>query len=92
MWVYWGAAVGVGPGEQCPQQQEAEREPLAVGRGAYGGQRGGGRRRKGTNTATGPGGGGAGVGGRPGRENAELAGRQIPPAAKPVISRHIPAV
>ena len=42
--MYWGAAVGVGPGEQCPQQQEAEREPLAVGRGAYGGQRGGGHR------------------------------------------------
>ena len=32
-----GAAVGVGPGEQCPQHQEAERERQAVGQGAYGG-------------------------------------------------------
>ena len=35
-----GAAIGVGPGEQCPQQQEAERERQAVGRCAYGGWRG----------------------------------------------------
>ena len=35
-----GAAVGVGPGEQCPQHQEAERERQAVGQGAYGGRRG----------------------------------------------------
>ena len=35
-----GAAVGVGPGEQCPQHQEAEREQQAVGQGAYGGRRG----------------------------------------------------
>ena len=34
------AAVGVGRGEQCPQQQEAERERQAVGQGAYGGRRG----------------------------------------------------
>ena len=34
-----GAAVGVGPGEQCPQHQEAERERQAVGQGAYGGRR-----------------------------------------------------
>ena len=36
-----GAAAVVGPGEQCPQHQEAERERQAVGRGAHGGQRGG---------------------------------------------------
>ena len=30
-----GAAVGIGPGEQCPQQQEAECEWQAVGRGPY---------------------------------------------------------
>ena len=30
-----GAAVGVGPGEQCPQHQEAERERQSVGQGAY---------------------------------------------------------
>ena len=35
-----GAAVGVSPGEQCPQHQEAERERQAVGQGAYGGRRG----------------------------------------------------
>ena len=35
-----GAAVGVSPGEQCPQHQEAEREGQAVGQGAYGGRRG----------------------------------------------------
>ena len=35
-----GAAVGVGPGEQCPQHQEAERERQAVGQDAYGGRRG----------------------------------------------------
>ena len=35
-----GAAVGIGPGEQCPQHQEAERERQAVGLGAYGGRRG----------------------------------------------------
>ena len=35
-----GAAVGVSPGEQCPQHQEAEREWQAVGQGAYGGRRG----------------------------------------------------
>ena len=34
------AAVGVSPGEQCPQHQEAERERQAVGPGAYGGRRG----------------------------------------------------
>ena len=34
-----GAAVGVSPGEQCPQYQEAERERQAVGQGAYGGRR-----------------------------------------------------
>ena len=37
------AAAGVGPGEQCPQHQEAERERQAVGLGAYGGRRGGAR-------------------------------------------------
>ena len=36
-----GAAVGIGWAEQCPQHQEAERERQAVGRGIYGGQRGG---------------------------------------------------
>ena len=36
-----GAAIGVGPGEQCPQHQEAEREWQAVGRCAYGRWRGG---------------------------------------------------
>ena len=36
-----GAAVGIGSAEQCPQHQEAERERQAVGRGVYGGQRGG---------------------------------------------------
>ena len=36
-----GAAIGVGPGEQCPQHQEAERERQAVGCGAHGGWRGG---------------------------------------------------
>ena len=35
-----GAAVGVRPGEQCPQHQEAECERQAVGQGAYGGRRG----------------------------------------------------
>ena len=35
-----GAAVGVSPGEQCPQHQEAEGERQAVGQGAYGGRRG----------------------------------------------------
>ena len=35
------AAAGVGPGEQCPQHQEAECERQAVGSGAHGGQRGG---------------------------------------------------
>ena len=35
------AAAGVRPGEQCPQQQEAERERQAVGLLAYGGRRGG---------------------------------------------------
>ena len=33
-------AAGIGPGEQCPQHQEAEREGQAVGQGAYGGWRG----------------------------------------------------
>ena len=32
-----GAAAGIGPGEQCPQHQEAEREQQAVGRGPIGG-------------------------------------------------------
>ena len=36
-----GAAVGISLGEQCPQQQQAEREPQAVGCGVYGGRRGG---------------------------------------------------
>ena len=36
-----GAAVGIRPGEQCPKQQEAERERQAVGRGVYGRRRGG---------------------------------------------------
>ena len=35
-----GAAAGVSPGEQCPQQQEAERERQAVGCRAYGEGRG----------------------------------------------------
>jgi len=36
-----GAAVGIGSAEQCPQHQEAERERQVVGRGVYGGRRGG---------------------------------------------------
>ena len=36
-----GAAVGIGSAEQCPQHQEAEHERQAVGRGVYGGRRGG---------------------------------------------------
>ena len=36
-----GAAVGIGSAEQCPQHQEAEREGPVVGRGVYGGRRGG---------------------------------------------------
>ena len=35
-----GAAAGVGPGEQCPQQQEAERQRQAAGCSALGRQRG----------------------------------------------------
>ena len=39
--MHQGAAAGVGPGEQCPQQQEAECERQAVDCGALHGQRGG---------------------------------------------------
>ena len=53
-------------------------------RAPSGGQSGG--RGKGTNSD-----GAGGWGGRPGREKAEMAGRQIPPPDKPVISRRIPA-
>ena len=41
--MYRGAAAGIDPGEQCPQQPEAERERQAVGRGVYGGRRSRGR-------------------------------------------------
>ena len=39
--MHWGAAAGIGPGEQCSQRKEAECEWQAAGRGTLAGQRGG---------------------------------------------------
>ena len=41
LWVHWGAAADISPGQQCPQQQEADHEWQAAGLSAYGGWTGG---------------------------------------------------